>query len=351
MNYKKIKHTVLLFSISLISMFGCGQKTPAAQTASLESIDETITIDSSFEDIETSESTPTDSEESISTDVSNDEVDNTSIRISEEEWEVISVLDAWDIWHDMKVNPYVTPHPYDWTKLTNDGQNISYDDSSYTIRKGVDVSHHQGNINWEKVSLDGIEFAILRIGFRSYGSSGSLNKDKQFEANYQGANDAGLDIGIYFFSQAITDEEAKAEAEYVLELLDNRPLSLPVVYDPEILHDITARTDNMTKEQFTRNTLIFCDMLMEAGYDVMIYSNIVFEDIYFDMEQLQDYPIWYADYEEIPQSPYDFCFWQYSCEGKVSGISTAVDLNIQFVPIQSHAILNTTKSLSSLKSY
>lgn len=366
MKNKSRIHALVLFSFSLITMFGCGQKVPAAQTKdplpqiSSESIENTPVIETA-EDI--SKNTPSlENTEDISiTDPidqmnANDEnsapkTGETSLHPSKEEWEVISVLDAWGIWHDMKVNPYVTPHPYDWTKLTNDGQNITYNDSSYTIRKGVDVSHHQGSINWEKVSLDGIEFAILRIGFRSYGSSGSLNKDKQFEANFKGASDAGLDLGIYFFSQAITDEEAKAEAEYVLKLLDNRPLSLPVVYDPEILHDITARTDDMTKEQFTRNTIIFCDLLKEAGYDVMVYSNIVFEDIYFDMEQLKEYPIWYADYEKIPQSPYDFCFWQYSCEGKVNGISTPVDLNIQFVPVKNHAILNTTESLSSLKSY
>ena len=116
---------------------------------------------------------------------------------------------------------------------------MTYDDDRYEIRHGVDVSHHQGEIDWNKVKNAGFDFAFLRIGFRGYGEEGTLNPDKQFNANYSGAKNAGLDVGIYFFAQAVNEKEAVEEADYVLELLGGRKLDLPIVYDPEsILDDV-----------------------------------------------------------------------------------------------------------------
>lgn len=329
--YQKKKHSMICILLGITMLCsGCGQTNRI-------STDEILSEDGDDEETFLEKGAMTesasDSEDLIeesSTEYTESTETDTSIPV--ESWEVISVLDAWNEWHEMPVNPSVTPHPYHWEQLTNDGQNVTYEDTDYIVQKGIDVSHHQGKIQWDKVKNDSIDFAILRIGYRSYGSSGSLNKDKQFENNYTGATAAGLDVGIYIFSQAITVEEALEEAEYVLELLDGRELQLPIVYDPEILHDTTARTDDVTGEQFTQNTIAFCEAIKAAGYDVMIYSNIVFEHEYFDLEQLQQYPIWYADYEPVPQSPYDFCYWQYSCEGKVLGIGGYVDLNVRFLP-------------------
>ena len=106
---------------------------------------------------------------------------------------------------------------------------------------------------------------------------------------------------------------------------------MPVVYDPEHILEDEARTDGVTGEQFTQNAKVFCKEIEEAGYDTMIYSNMLWEAYELDLEKLLDYPVWYADYEELPQTPYRFSMWQYSSTGSVPGIEGNVDLNIQLL--------------------
>ncbi len=252
---------------------------------------------------------------------------------SEEPWE-IEFVDAWGEWHTAMIHPELAMHTYDWKCLTNlPGQTISYEgDTKYRMRRGVDVSYHQGEIDWEKVHEQGYEFVILRIAYRGYGDAGVLNVDKMFHRNIVEAQAAGLDVGVYIFSQAINEEEALEEAQIVIDNLKDYELQLPVVYDPELIRDDTARTDDVTGEQFTKNTIAFCDAIEEAGYQPMIYSNMIWETEIFDMERLQQYPIWYADYEQTPQTPYAFEFWQHTEKGQVEGIAGNVDLNVQFIP-------------------
>ena len=108
-------------------------------------------------------------------------------------------------------------------------------------------------------------------------------------------------------------------------------LGMPVVYDPEHILEDEARTDGVTGEQFTQNAKVFCKEIEKAGYDAMIYSNMLWEAYELDLEKLLDYPVWYADYEELPQTPYRFSMWQYSSTGSVPGIEGNVDLNIQLL--------------------
>ena len=115
----------------------------------------------------------------------------------------------------------------------------------------------------------------------------------------------------------------------MIDRLQGYTLQLPVIYDPEHILDAPARTDNVPGEQVTKNTLVFCHMIEEAGYEAGIYSNMLFEAFEFDLAQLADYPLWYADYESLPQTPYHFIYWQYSNEGHVDGIDGVVDLNIR----------------------
>lgn len=160
---------------------------------------------------------------------------------------------------------------------------------------------------------------------------GTLNLDKRFHENIKAAQQAGLDVGVYFFSQAVNEEEAREEADFVLKHLKGYDLELPVAYDPEsILYD-EARTDDVTGEQFTKNAEVFCRRIRKAGYEPMIYSNMLWEAFELDLEKLSEYPVWYADYEPLPQTPYDFAMWQYTSSGKVDGIEGSVDLNIQFI--------------------
>ena len=249
--------------------------------------------------------------------------------------ELLQFVDAWGEWHEFEVNSSVEKHPYNWEYLSNNESNISYEgDENYRIRHGVDVSKWQGNIDWNKVKAAGYDFAIIRLGYRGYSEAGGLELDSKFYQNLQGAQAAGLDVGVYFFSQAINETEALEEANFVLEALEGYSLQLPIVYDPELIRDMDARTDNVTGEQFTKNTIVFCEAIIEAGFKSMIYSNMIWEAFLFDMEELQIYPFWYADYESVPQTPYNFVMWQYTETGRVDGISEMVDLNIMFEPIE-----------------
>lgn len=245
--------------------------------------------------------------------------------------EILQFIDAHGEWHEMEINPAVRKHDYNWSCLTNTQEDIQYTgDERYTLRKGIDVSEHQGYIDWEKVKAAGIDFAILRIGYRGYGAEGKLCTDETFHRNIVNAQNAGIDVGVYIFSQAVNEEETMEEVQLVLNNLVGYELQLPVVFDPERIHDDEARTDEVSGEQFTRNTVLFCEKIKEAGYEPMIYGNMVWEAFEFDMEQLVDYPVWYADYEAVPQTPYDFTFWQYSEKGNVDGVEGPVDLDVQF---------------------
>lgn len=254
-----------------------------------------------------------------------------SQKTTKEEAEILSFVDAFGESYEVEVNPDIAPKIYQDSGFTREGDTLYYEDDTFSSRLGVDVSYHQGEINWEKVKADGYEFAMIRIGYRGYGEEGTLNLDKRFHENIQNAQKAGLDVGVYFFAQAINEDEALEEAEFVLEQLMSYDLQMPVVYDPEsILHE-EARTDDVTGEQFTKNTKVFCERIQEAGFEAMIYSNMLWEAYELDLEELSAYLIWYADYEALPQTPYDFTMWQYTDSGSVDGIEGAVDLNIELV--------------------
>ena len=222
--------------------------------------------------------------------------------------EILNFVDVFGEEYQVEINPDVEKHKYDLEKFVHEGDRLSYTDDKYEYRLGVDVSRHQGWIDWEKVKAAGYEFAIIRVGYRGYGEEGLVCLDEQFDTNIQNAQAAGLDVGVYFFAQAINEEEAKEEAEFVLKHIAEYELQLPVVYDPESILDDKARTDDVSGEQFTKNTEVFCSMIEEAGYQPMIYSNMLWEAYELDLEYLGEYPIWYADYEALPQTPYHFYF-------------------------------------------
>ena len=257
--------------------------------------------------------------------------ENLTQEASKKEEKILEFVDAFGNPYKVKINPDIARKKYRDKNFSYKEGKMIYKDDKYSSRLGVDVSHHQGKIDWEKVKEDGYEFAIIRIGYRGYGTEGTLKLDNRFYENIKDAQRAGLDVGVYFFAQAINEEEALEEAEFVLKHLKGYKLELPVAYDPEsILYD-EARTDDVTGEQFTKNAKVFCKRIRKAGYEPMIYSNMLWEAYELDLEKLSDYPIWYADYEPLPQTPYDFVMWQYTSSGTVDGIKGRVDLNIQFV--------------------
>ena len=246
------------------------------------------------------------------------------------------------VFQDVEENSYraellenVPRNTYDFSKLHTDEQTgfKTYEDeeNGVTSRIGIDVSEFQGeDIDWKQVRESGIEFVIIRLGYRAYGETGELVLDDMFDRNMQGALEAGLDVGVYFFSQAITPGEAVEEAEFVLEHVRGYEIDGPIVYDTEEIKGDTARTDNNTRQEFTNYCKVFCDTIEQAGYDPMIYANMKWMAFTLDMEQLADYDFWYADYHDVPQCPYEYEIWQYSETGAVPGINANVDLNVWF---------------------
>lgn len=192
---------------------------------------------------------------------------------------------------------------------------------------GIDVSSHQGKIDWQKVADAGVEFAFVRLGYRGY-ESGALQNDVFVDLNLRGARDAGIAVGAYFFSQAVTVEEAKEEAEFALKILGDFSLDLPLVYDWEYVSE-TARTAGVDKAMLTACTVAFCEAVETAGYRPMVYFNSAQVKM-LDMEQLQKYPWWLAKYDMAQEFPCRVDLWQYTNQGAVPGISGNVDMDLMF---------------------
>lgn len=205
-------------------------------------------------------------------------------------------------------------------------------DGQVTSHKGIDVSSHQGDIDWKQVAQDGVEFAIIRLGYRGYGSEGKLVEDTKFEDNIKGASAAGIKVGVYFFSQAVTTEELMEEANLVLEKIAPYKIECPVVYDVEKTSK-DGRMNNISVEERTQLTALFCQTIQAAGYKPMIYHNTEMGALMIDVAALEDYDKWYACYSGQMFYPYEYKIWQYSDKGRVAGISTDVDLDISFAPL------------------
>ncbi len=196
--------------------------------------------------------------------------------------------------------------------------------------KGIDVSKFQETIDWSKVKEAGVEYAFLRLGIRGY-TTGEIVLDETFEYNVEQALGEEIDVGVYFFSQAVTEEEALEEADFVIENLADYPVRYPVVIDIEDVESDNARTKDLTAEERTRFVIAFCNRIKEAGYTPMIYGNLKTFLLMLDIEQLEEYEKWFAFYsKEEFYYPYDFSVWQYSDSGKIDGIEKKVDLNISF---------------------
>lgn len=205
-----------------------------------------------------------------------------------------------------------------------------YEDDKLASYTGVDVSKHNGNINWTKVANDGIDFAILRAVVRGYGTEGKLLTDESFEKNAKAATENGITVGAYVFSEAITVTEAIEEAELVLSLIKPYNIKGPVVIDIEDIENDTGRNENLSPAELTDIVLAFCNKIKEEGYTPMIYCNIKGFLGMLEFERLEGIEKWYAYYGDDLYFPYDVSIWQYTCYGKVDGISGNVDLNISF---------------------
>lgn len=220
------------------------------------------------------------------------------------------------------------------TSLISDvnGRKVYVENDLYDVKTVVDVSQYQGSVNWSAVAGDGVDAAIIRLGYRGYGASGDLKTDSYFYSNISGAAAAGLDVGVYFFSQAITPEEAIAEAEFVLNKISAYNVALPIVFDMETINGVDARANNLSAKQITEITTAFCEKIAAAGYTPMVYGNIEWMCDKLELDKLEKYPKWFAQYTSRPFFPYDMLMWQYTESGSVNGIYTGADLSLMFIP-------------------
>ncbi len=194
------------------------------------------------------------------------------------------------------------------------------------VKKGIDVSYYQKEIDWAAVAADGVDFAMLRLGYRGYGS-GALTLDTRFLENVRGAAAAGIDVGVYFFSQAITAGEAAEEAAFVLSYLEGHSITYPVCFDWEPIFNDSARTDGLSRRTLTECAVTFCRAIEAAGYTPSVYFTSWLGYTQYDLSALKDYQFWFAKYSERPDFYYDFAMWQYTSSGHVAGIDGRVDMN------------------------
>ncbi len=212
----------------------------------------------------------------------------------------------------------------------SEGTYIDYRGTQYLAKRGIDVSEHQGEIDWQAVSNDGVEFAIIRAGYRGY-SEGKLFEDANFRKNIDGALAAGIEVGIYFFSQAVDTAEATEEADYLLSIIDGYNVSLPIYYDWERVSNVgETRADNVDGTTITDCALTFCSVIESAGLDagVYFYRSLGYYD--YELDRLANLVFWVGAPAEAPDFYYEHRMWQYSFTGTVNGIEGGTDLNLLF---------------------
>ncbi len=226
---------------------------------------------------------------------------------------------------DLAMNTYI-----DENFIAEENGMVSYqEDGEVLTRKGIDVSKYQGEIDWEAVKNDGIDYAIIRVGIRGY-SEGGILEDEFFRQNIEGAIANGIPVGVYFFTQAVNEAEALEEADFVIGMLQGYELTYPVYLDIEDVKKESCRTNGLTVEERTNNAKVFLERIREAGYEPALYGNMKSFLLMVDLASLEQYDKWFAGYTLPIYYPYEYKMLQYSEKGKVAGVPAAVDINICF---------------------
>lgn len=206
---------------------------------------------------------------------------------------------------------------------------MKYEDENYYSVNGIDVSTYQKEVNWNKVKAAGIDFVMIRLGYSGW-DTGEIVMDDRFKENLKGAKDAGLDVGIYFFSQAISIDEAEAEAKYVIRHIRGEGVNYPVAFDMEPVSEV-GRIASLTRTQKTEICDAFCSIIEANGHKAMVYGNPTWLNQNIDLSYLTRYSVWLAHYDESTYYQNEFSIWQYSNTGKLPGIEGNVDINIMFI--------------------
>ena len=205
-----------------------------------------------------------------------------------------------------------------------------YVGSDYTALQGIDVSEYQSPIDWHAVKASGVDFAIIRCGWRGY-ASGLVAVDVAFAEHISGALKAGLQVGVYFFSQAVTPDEAEDEADTAVKLLRGYDIQLPVFFDWERPDDALARTQAVELSDLTEIARAFCDTVRKGGYVPGLYFNRQLGYYAYDWSQFTDCAKWVSDPSAWPDFYYRFDFWQYSFDGAVDGVPIQTDRDLMLI--------------------
>lgn len=232
-------------------------------------------------------------------------------------------------YHFIPISDSIPKHNYAEENFTvSENGVISYvENGNETSLMVLDVSQHQGSIDWEQVAEFGVDAAIIRVGYRGYGS-GALMLDEYFEENIVGATTAGIDVGVYFFSQAINEAELLEETEFIFEAIAPYNITYPVVIDIEKIENDTARADALSAAERTDLVELFCSTVSAKGYEPMIYGNTYSLFSMLEIERIAQYEIWYAFYNDYLYYPYPVRLWQYTAGASIPGIEGSADLNV-----------------------
>ena len=213
-------------------------------------------------------------------------------------------------------------------------QGIQYTFSDEGVRSGtigIDVSKFQSSINWQKVKNAGINFVIIRCGYRGYGS-GVLVQDPMFASHITGAKAAGLRVGIYFFSQAVSEAEAVEEASMAVKLARQYGINMPIAIDSEYANGGAGRADGLSKSARTDITIAFCNTVANAGYKPMVYASKSWFSDHLDVSRFpSSYRIWVAHYAKTCGYTGRYDIWQNTSKGSVDGVKGNVDMNISSI--------------------
>lgn len=242
----------------------------------------------------------------------------------------VSYKDGTEEW--LEISEKIPLHNYDFTKMKiTNGKMTYYEGNKKLSRLGVELSEENGEVDFEALKQSGIDFVMIKVGSRGY-ETGLIKQDEKFTDNMEAAMKAGLEVGVYFCSQAISAEEAAAEAEFVENALLSYKITYPVAFRMDSIVNDVARTDILDQEQKTQVAEVFLHDMESAGYSVILYGSrewLLTEIL--PEELLEDMDVWLTEQTAIPEYPYQFKMWEYAGGESVNGVKGTVNYTISFV--------------------
>lgn len=243
----------------------------------------------------------------------------------------IEVINREGVSEWIEINPKWRKNTYDFTNLVRKNDLLHYYANGKQISYlGIDLSKYQKQVDFAAIKDEGIDFCMLRVGARGY-ENGVIQEDDKFQEFLKAAEAVDMPIGLYFFSQAVTEMEAIEEANYVISKIVGHEISYPIAFDMEFIENDTSRIETLTNNERTNIALAFLNQIEAAGYTGMLYGNKEWLLTRIDLGKFEDFDIWLAEEEDIPDYPYLYSMWQYTRQGEIYGIDGYVDLNVSFI--------------------